>query len=212
MDDEIDKSLWLPKDEPILNEFRLAKPDIIIDRLCDVCSGEGEIERNKCSMCKGQGRISAPWRGQELDPIKEVRHVQAGTENILKFLVVSKNITEDHAHDARTYQIWYEIFRATSTMEKRQLFSEPRGVSSEGLSEYGFVLLIQKLPREHHDRIKGAIYTLQTPQSRFIARRMVDLYITSFDKLGTALQNIRQQLKSLKERQTNDGEERREDQ
>lgn len=203
MDEENgDKTYWLPKDEPILNEFRLAKADIAIDRTCDVCQGSGQIEDKRCNLCRGRGRLFTAWRGHDLDPIENIRFAQTGLQNILTFLHNNRIITDQHAYDGRTYEIWYEIFKATASMQKKPLYGAMRGeLANEGLSEYGFILLIQDLPDEYHKHIKDAIYTMQSFHTRQIARRMAGIYEKAFDKLSYHIPLIRERLKVIAEKQ-----------
>jgi hypothetical protein len=201
-EDGIDRSLWLPKDEPILNEFRLAKIDIAIDRLCDSCEGLGAINGSRCTLCKGRGRLTTAWRGHELDPLSDIRFAQAKVRNILAFLHQSNIINDQHAHDGRTYEIWYEIFKAGSTMEKKPLYGALRGeLAREGLSEYGFLLLLQAMPNAYHLQIKRAIYTIQTEHHRWLARRQGNSYLTVFEKLTEQIPLIREKLKELSEKE-----------
>lgn len=197
-EDGIDKTQWLPDGAEVVNEYRLAKPDISIDRLCDSCKGSGEAESSQCRKCNGRGRTVSGWRGNEIDPPSGIKWAKVTQKNILIFLHEKHLITDQHAHDARTYEIWYEIFKATATMGKKPMYGSARGeLTNEGLSEYGFVLLIEVMPLVYHDIIKYMIYTLQTDSSRSAARLHQKTYRVALDSLGDKIQTIRDRLKAI---------------
>lgn len=200
-DDDIDRSQWLPPKEPLFNKFRLAKPDISIERSCEDCGGAGAINNHRCFTCKGRGWLLTAWRGDGLDPVEGIKYGQTKTRNILAYLHHTHIITDQHAHDGRTYEIWYEIFRASSTQEKRQLYGAVRGEpAAEGLSEHGFSLLVQMMAIDHHNAIKRTLFTLQNEDTRAAARSNSEAYQRSFDKLSELIPQIREKLKAERDK------------
>jgi len=175
-DTDGDQSLWLPRGESLVTKERLEKGDMRT-------FGDGGIAPEK---------------------LTDIRFAQALVRNIMQFLWNCGTIDDQNYHDGKTFQIWQEVFSAPFGYRKNSVYHALKGeLSSEGLNEYGFVLLLQRMHHNDIRQIEKAIDTMQTEHTVFLARKNATIYRRAFARLSEVIPQIRDDLESIaKHRET----------
>jgi len=190
-DDHIDKSCWLPVGEPIITPERRHKGDMTIDIECADCDSTGNVQGVHCRACRGKGRV--PQRIEDA-ATQEIRYAQSHVRNILNYLWNNGDLTDQQAHDGKTYEIWKSLSDANFGLRKK---ATAEGDGGTGVSEYGFVLLIRALGLRDCKIVESAIFTVATEHSRFVAARNKHQYQAAFERLSAIILQVREQIAAI---------------
>ncbi len=169
---QIDQSVWLPKGMPLITAERRAKGDM---------------------RTEGEDGERSPQN------LSDIRFAQALVRNIMAYLWNSGAIDDQHYHDGKTFQIWHEVFSSQFGIKKNSIYnSELKGeLKKEGLNEYGFILLLQRIHRKDIAMIHHAVDTIQSEHTVFLASKNRMAYRRAFDRLTTVIPQIRDELESI---------------
>lgn len=181
---------WLPEGTSICTPERLAKPDM---------------------------------HRHEYDADGHVRFAQSRVVNILNFLYEIDVIDDQQMFDANTYEIWRGLFRVfTGTGTGTPCYSPTaRDKNGSGLREYGYVLVLKRLHRRDQQIMDYAIDAFATQAERTLlmaplgtapakahaCRSQRAYYRNAAASLSTIMQNVRDDLASVKETIAHKGED-----
>jgi hypothetical protein len=189
--------------DPMIKPERLAKGDWSFTRDCELCKGRGTQPHESgfgtvpCPGCYGRGKThDAPDT-----PIHEVRYAQAQVQNVLNWLYERDLLTDQHVFDGQTYEIWREVYQARRTMRRKDPLYSVRGYEeTEAQCEYGYSLLLVRLPVRHHRTVEYAVATFATSHARQVAQRSQKSILHAFEALSRMMPDVREEVKRLRER------------
>ncbi len=194
-DDHIDKSCVLPRNASLVTPERRSKGDLRVELKCEPCSGIGKIQGDECNRCGGLGRL--PPGSAVIGDEDQVRFAQANVRNILNYVREREFITDQQAHDARTFEIWKALHDSNFGLRK----SSPRiGDGGDGVAEYGYVLLIRALGLRDCRVIEETIVTVATSHTCFLANKNRRVFERAFERLSSLLPPIREELAWIQKR------------
>jgi hypothetical protein len=152
-------------------------------------------------MVKDERSLKGDMRIVRDDVSGQVRYAQALVRNIMGWLWVNGHIDDQNYHDGRTYELWREVAHAQfGGVRRNTVYAAARGeMQAEGLNEYGFILLLQRLSRDEQAWIESAILTFQRPYTVMLAQRRAKRYASAFSRLTVLIPEVRDQLQAIAE-------------
>lgn len=189
--------------DPMIKPERLAKGDWSFTRDCEACKGRGTQPHESgfgtfpCPNCQGRGKThDAPDT-----PIHEVRYAQAHVQNILNWLHERGLLSDQHVFDGQSFEIWQDVYQARRTMRRKDPLYTVRGYEeNEDQCEYGYTLILARMPVRHQRVVEATIRTFATGHQRQMAHDRRHSIVRAFDTLTHLMPGIRDEIKRLKER------------
>lgn len=154
-----------------------------IDESCWIPEGEPVVQMDKNGM---------PWRKDfvvEFNDSGEMVLHQMQVRNIMNWLHERDRISDQNVFDGQTYERWQEVYRAKRSNQKIRNSARCIDNGGESLVEYGFLLILTRMPVKWQRLIDWAIDP--TKYDPFTANRNSRHYHEAFERLTRLMPEIR---------------------